>query len=55
MSKSDKKQSNSNPTNTDKITAPINYPNHRSKKENIAIPSDLNVELSRKWIELNKL
>ena len=52
----EKEQKNlNNNVNTDKITSPINYPNNRSKKGNIAIPSENNTELSRNWIEINKL
>lgn len=55
MKSTKNKQSSDKNINTDKITSPINYPNSRSTKGNIAIPSESNTELSRNWIEMNKL
>ncbi len=38
-----------------KYTEPIKHPSHRSKKENISIPSELDIESSKEWINSNKL
>ncbi len=55
MKKSQKQEVSSKDVNKYKITPSINYPDYRSKKGNVAIPSQNNVEISRNWIEINKL
>ena len=37
-----------------RITIPITYPNKRDHKTNVAIPSDLNVEYAKEWVDFNQ-
>lgn len=46
---------NNNKSELYKIIPPVSSPDSRSKKSNIAIPSDSNAELSKKWVDFNKL
>lgn len=55
MGKAQKEKNSPKNVDGDKITSPVNYPSHRSKKGSVAIPSQNNVEISRDWIEINKL
>jgi len=38
---------------TDRITSPITYPDHRFEKTNVAMPSDSNVEEAKNWVDHN--
>lgn len=46
---------NENIIKPDKITIPETYPDFRQRKTNISIPSDMNAEYAKEWVEFNKL
>lgn len=37
-----------------RITIPITYPSERAKKTYRAVPSDLNVEYAKEWVDFNQ-
>lgn len=49
------KAENNKKSSTEKIIPPVSYPDSRAKKSNIAVPSDYSTEISKEWVDFNKL
>ena len=48
-----KKTSKKDKIKDDRITIPILYPDKKADKTNVTIPSEMNVEYAKEWVDFN--